>query len=82
MLGKNFTTLQNRPSARASRSRCQRHRKRESRHHVSGCNAVRIRLRCRSRDDGKRFIVGADEKLAAFVELERAIYEFEVDLIS
>jgi hypothetical protein len=26
--------------------------------------------------DGKRFIVRADEKLTAFVELERAIYEF------
>src|SRR6266478_9510992 len=27
------------------------------------------------RDDGKRFIVHADEKLTAFVELERAIHE-------
>ena len=34
------------------------------------------------RGDGKRFIVRADEKLTAFVELERAIYEFAVDLIS
>jgi hypothetical protein len=32
--------------------------------------------------DGKRFVVRADEKLTAFVELERAIYEFAVDLIS
>ena len=32
--------------------------------------------------DGKRFLVRADEKLTAFVELERAIYEFAVDLIS
>ena len=32
--------------------------------------------------DGKRFVVCADEKLTAFVELERAIYEFAVDLIS
>jgi hypothetical protein len=32
--------------------------------------------------DGNRFIVRADEKLAAFVELERAIHEFAVDLIS
>ena len=31
------------------------------------------------RGDGKRFIVRADEKLTAFVELERAIYEFAVD---
>jgi hypothetical protein len=32
--------------------------------------------------DGRRFVVRADEKLTAFVELERAIYEFAVDLIS
>ena len=32
--------------------------------------------------DGKRFMVRADEELTAFVELERAIYEFAVDLIS
>jgi hypothetical protein len=32
--------------------------------------------------DGKRFIVRADEKLTAFLELERAVYEFAVDLIS
>jgi len=30
---------------------------------------------------GKRFIVRADEKLTAFVELERAIYEFALDAI-
>jgi hypothetical protein len=34
------------------------------------------------RDDGKRFVVRADEKLTAFVELKRAIYEFALDLIS
>ncbi len=34
------------------------------------------------RGDGKRFVVCADEKQTAFVELERAIYEFAVDLIS
>ena len=34
------------------------------------------------RDDGKRFVVRADEMLTAFVELERAIHEFAVDLIS
>jgi hypothetical protein len=34
------------------------------------------------RDDGKRFVVHADEKLTAFVELERAIHEFAVSLIS
>jgi len=32
--------------------------------------------------DGKRFVVRADEKLTAFVELERAIYELAVDAIS
>jgi hypothetical protein len=32
--------------------------------------------------DGKRFLVRADEKLTAFLELERAIYDFAVDLIS
>jgi len=31
---------------------------------------------------GKRFIVRADEKLTAFVELERAIHEFAVSLIA
>jgi hypothetical protein len=31
--------------------------------------------------DGKRFIVRADEKLTAFVELERAIHEFAVSLV-
>ena len=30
---------------------------------------------------GKRFIVRADEMLTAFVELQRAIHEFAVDLI-
>ena len=34
------------------------------------------------RDDGKRFIVRADERLTAFVELERAIHEFAVSLLS
>jgi hypothetical protein len=34
------------------------------------------------RDDGKRFVARAYEKLPAFVELERAIHEFAVSLIS
>ena len=34
------------------------------------------------RDDGKRFVIRADKKLTAFVELERAIHEFAVSLIS
>ena len=33
------------------------------------------------RGDGRRFIVRADEMLAAFVELQTAIHEFAVSLI-
>ena len=33
------------------------------------------------RDDGKRFIVQADEKFSAFMELQRAIHEFAVGLL-
>ena len=32
-------------------------------------------------DDGKRFIVRADEMLTAFVELQRAIHKFAVSLM-
>ena len=32
--------------------------------------------------DGRRFVVRADEKLTAFVELQRAIHKFAVSLIS
>jgi len=31
--------------------------------------------------DGKRFVLRSDEKLFVFVQLERAIYEFALDLI-
>ena len=31
---------------------------------------------------GKRFVVRADELLTAFLELERAIHEFAVDVMS
>ena len=34
------------------------------------------------RDDGKRFIVRADENLTAFLETERAIHQFAVSLLS
>jgi hypothetical protein len=34
------------------------------------------------RDDGKRFIVHADDKLTAFLELETAIHEFAVEAMS
>ena len=32
------------------------------------------------RGDGKRYVVRADEKLTAFVELQKAIHEFAVSL--
>ena len=32
------------------------------------------------RGDGERFVVRADEKLSAFIELERAIHKFAVSL--
>jgi hypothetical protein len=35
-----------------------------------------------ARREGKRFVVRADEKLTAFLELERAIYAFAVSSIS
>jgi hypothetical protein len=41
-----------------------------------------IRIADAHRDDGKCFIVRANEKLTAFVERERAIHEFAVDLIA
>jgi len=31
--------------------------------------------------DGKRFVLRSEEKLVVFVQLERAIYEFALDLI-
>jgi hypothetical protein len=34
------------------------------------------------RDDGRRFIVRAEEILTAFIELQRAIHQFAVSLIS
>jgi hypothetical protein len=33
------------------------------------------------RDDGKRFVVRAEEKLTALLELGRAIYDFAVNAI-
>jgi hypothetical protein len=33
-------------------------------------------------DDGKRFVVRADEKLSAFLEMQRAIHQFAVSLLS
>jgi hypothetical protein len=34
------------------------------------------------RDDGKRFVVRADDILTAFLELESAIHQFAVDAMS
>jgi len=34
------------------------------------------------RDDGKRFIVRADDILTAFLELETAIHQFAVDAMT
>ena len=45
-------------------------------------NGRRIWIVDAHRGEGKRFIVRADEKLTAFVELESAIYEFAVDAMS
>ena len=33
-------------------------------------------------EDGKRFVVHADDKPTAFLELQRAIHEFAVSLVS
>jgi hypothetical protein len=56
---------------RASRSRCQRHRKRESRHDVIGCKTLRSRFAfVANTATESSFIVRADEKLNAFMELE------------
>ena len=47
---------------------------------------MKLRLGVSDRMDahgyGQRFIVRADEMLTAFLELERAIHEFAVSLIS
>jgi len=40
------------------------------------------RARVRRRDDGKRFIVRAEEILTAFLELERAIHHFAESLVA
>jgi hypothetical protein len=39
-------------------------------------NRQRIFVADAHRDDGKRFVVRADEKLTALLELQRAIHEF------
>jgi len=41
-----------------------------------------MRIADAHRGDGKCLVVRADEKLTAVMELERAIYEFAVDLVS
>jgi hypothetical protein len=56
----------------AFQSRCLLHRKR-------GSPTIWI---VDAHRDGKRFVVQAHEKLTAFVETERAIHQFAVNLIS
>lgn len=45
------------------------------------CDVMRVR-NLATHGYGKRFIVRSDDILTAFVELERTIHEFAVDLIS
>jgi hypothetical protein len=65
---KNFTTLWNRQRARGSP------RDYETHMHKPFADA--------HRDDGKRFVARADEKLTAFVELESAIWGCRIGLTS
>jgi hypothetical protein len=51
---RNFTNLRNRRRVRAFRSRCQPHRKREPRHHVTGCKISRSRLQLQIRSTARR----------------------------
>jgi len=44
------------------------------------CNGQTIWIADAHRDDGKRFVVRADEKLTAFLELESAIRPTSVEL--
>jgi hypothetical protein len=57
----------NLPCARASRSRCHPHRKRESPHHVSGCKTLRSRLPYRLRLARHT----TDDRMAAHRRLDR-----------
>jgi len=49
---------------------------------VGNWSAGRTTLIADAHRDVKRFIVRADEKLTAFLELEKAVHEFAVSLIS
>jgi hypothetical protein len=44
------------------------------------CNGRKIWIADAHRGDGKRFVVRADEKLTAFLELESAICSVSVEL--
>jgi hypothetical protein len=104
------------PCARASRSACLRHHKRESQRDVSGCSVPRSRLHSRrlwyrhttadrmaaignqinaavgnwsagrttwiadAHGYGKRFIVRADEKLTAFLELLHVLLSAQIKI--
>jgi hypothetical protein len=50
--------------------------------HASNPRRRAIRIADAHRGDGKRFIVRADEMLTAFLELQRAIHQIVVSLIS
>jgi hypothetical protein len=45
------------------------------------CNGQRIWMVDAHRGDGKRFVVRSDEKLAAFLELERITHELAVSAL-
>jgi hypothetical protein len=47
-----------------------------------GCDGRTIWIADAHCDDGKRFVVRAGEILTAFLELERAIHQFAVNLLS
>jgi hypothetical protein len=50
--------------------------------HYTESSERTIRIVDAHRDDGRRFVVRAGEKLTAFVELERAIHQFAMSLLS
>jgi hypothetical protein len=49
---------------------------------AQNCRRRTIWIADAHRDDGKRFIVRAEEILTAFLEAERAIHKFAVSLLS
>jgi hypothetical protein len=74
------TTPSNCPRARAFRSHCPLNRNAHSRR-MKDSKGRTIWIADAHRDNGKRFIVHADEILTAFLELEAAIRENTVDIV-